>query len=846
MSRHLVCCDERRQDEVRGRADINGIDFLEVLDLPSMPDADRQRTLFVHFLNDPTGLPITPQNILIEGGDRLRPPDITAASIAVDPRSFSTQPVLVVELARPGDFSIHTLSLVETPSAPGALAILDPVLRSVPFSFKAACESDFDAALATPCPTPAPRDIGLDYRARDFRPLLRLLQDRYAGQTGDAETGHPADPATTLLELLAHAGDQLAWRQDVAATEAKLDTARLRVSARRHARLLDERMRDGSSARVLAQIAVDGAPATIPPGTRLVTAVAGLPRHFAPTAPHWPTARTAGAIVFETIAPITAHPALNEIPIHAWGDRACTLPRGATAATLRGDLAALLQPGDLLVFGEVASPRTGAAADADLARRHAVRLLTIAPATDPIGGAFDIPPVPGPMPVTEITWHADDALPWPLVVSAEAATGAAVPVAALAWGNIVPADHGSTLEADEPLGAPPPPRLARLPADTAPRVIEPGTPEGCLPCPPVLLPARWQPELAEAPLSRTIAHDRTASARAFLEADPAAAEPAILSLTARRDDLTLETWHIVPDLLRSGDARHAVAETQEGGRVRLRFGRDGTGRPPAAHAEFRIRYRVGAGAPGNIGADSLAHLVTADALLLARADGEIRVRNPLAATGGTEPETVETLRRRAPHAFAALQRRAVTLPDHEARAREHGGIQQASARLRWSGSWHNLCLAADRLGGRPIDDEFADSLARHMQSVRLMGQGLNIERPLTVAIDLDADITLADGQSRAEMRRALMAALSGPGGIFDPDRLTFGQTVHLSPIVATLQAVDGVRFLRITRFERRDAPGPEGINRGALHFARRELPRLSDDPNHPEHGTLTLTLRGGR
>ena len=50
-----------------------------------------------------------------------------------------------------------------------------------------------------------------------------------------------------------------------------------------------------------------------------------------------------------------------------WGDAGCCLPAGATAATLVGDHPEL-QPGDVLVLAEVASPTTGIAADADPAQ----------------------------------------------------------------------------------------------------------------------------------------------------------------------------------------------------------------------------------------------------------------------------------------------------------------------------------------------------------------------------------------------------------------------------------------------------------------------------------------------
>ena len=44
------CCDDRRRAVVRDHSTLNGIDYLEVLDLAAPTDAERQRTLFVHML----------------------------------------------------------------------------------------------------------------------------------------------------------------------------------------------------------------------------------------------------------------------------------------------------------------------------------------------------------------------------------------------------------------------------------------------------------------------------------------------------------------------------------------------------------------------------------------------------------------------------------------------------------------------------------------------------------------------------------------------------------------------------------------------------------------------------
>ena len=59
-----------------------------------------------------------------------------------------------------------------------------------------------------------------------------------------------------LIELLAELGDRASYKQDAITTEAYLGTARRRISVRRHARLVDYAMGDGTNARTWVQFAV--------------------------------------------------------------------------------------------------------------------------------------------------------------------------------------------------------------------------------------------------------------------------------------------------------------------------------------------------------------------------------------------------------------------------------------------------------------------------------------------------------------------------------------------------------------------------------------------------------------
>src|SRR4029079_11296297 len=82
----------------------------------------------------------------------------------------------------------------------------------------------------------------------------------------------PADVGIALLELFAYEGDHISYLQDAVSNEAFLDTARQRVSAKRHARLVDYQMHDGRNAWAFVHLEVSTAGA-IAPGEQLITRI---------------------------------------------------------------------------------------------------------------------------------------------------------------------------------------------------------------------------------------------------------------------------------------------------------------------------------------------------------------------------------------------------------------------------------------------------------------------------------------------------------------------------------------------------------------------------------------------
>jgi hypothetical protein len=792
------CGDARRRRMVRDASPptINGIDYLEV-----GPDQKTLEVTFLHNLpGEANGVPASPalkaENVVVEGGVRITNIHVTQVA--------SAGSVLTVTVDAPGDFSTYVLrlrtSLVDESPPPK----FDRQLSAVPFSFKVDCPNDFDCAVPDVCPPDALPQPEIDYLAKDYDSFRRLMFDRMAAIAPDWTERNPADDHVALVELLSYVGDHLSYYQDAVATESYLGTARLRVSARRHARLLDYRVHSGCNARAWVVVEVDVAGGAdgqpLDEGTVLLSrgnedettvAPADLEKLLAAERP----------TVFETMRAITLRSAHNAISLYTWSDEQCCLPKGATRATLQDDPKLDLAVGDVVLFEEVRSPVTGVEADADPTHRHAVRLTAADHVVDELDGT----------PVLEIAWAAADALPFPLCVSA-VVTPPSGPAAraeiAVARGNVALADHGLSLASES----------------LVPREAPAGRP--------------YRPHLARGPLTFRAEFDETAPARSATGTDPRAALP-VVSLTGEG-----ETWSPQFDLLGSDRfATEFVVELESDGIAHLRFGDDERGRRPEEGSQFDTAYRVGNGRLGNVGAETITRVV-------AGFTGIHSVRNPLAATGGIDPEPLERVRLDAPEAFRT-QERAVTEADYAEVTGRHEGVQRAAASFRWTGSWYTTFVTVDRTGGVPLDPGFERDLLTFLDRYRMAGHDIELEPPVTVPLDLLLQVCVKPGYFRTDVQEALLEQLSsrilpgGKRGFFHPDNFTFGQPVYLSQIFEVAMAVAGVEWVQAQRFQRFGKATAQELEHEVLTPAAREVAVLENDPNFPENGRLELAMKGG-
>ena len=247
------CRDTARRARLLAQTVLNGIDFIEFEIVAGA------NVLHVHFLlplpAGAWGLVANPAPLRVHGGTRILGVAVLGAAIsATDPL------VLDVTVDAQGDYSPYLLAIgwsLRPRPASGATSSQRSTgcSRSRRSTSAPAARSTSTARRSTSvrprsCPSRA-----LDYLARDYASFRQLLLDLVAQRNPSWVERSPADVGIALLELFAYEGDHLSYFQDAVANETYLDTARQRVSAKRHARLIDYAMHDGRNAWTFVHLA---------------------------------------------------------------------------------------------------------------------------------------------------------------------------------------------------------------------------------------------------------------------------------------------------------------------------------------------------------------------------------------------------------------------------------------------------------------------------------------------------------------------------------------------------------------------------------------------------------------
>jgi hypothetical protein len=250
-------------------------------------------------------------------------------------------------------------------------------------------------------------------------------------------------------------------------------------------------------------------------------------------------------------------------------------------------------------------------------------------------------------------------------------------------------------------------------------------------------------------------------------------------------------WDESPWLAGRGSTERVYATTlDERGNTVVQFGDDAENgaRLPSGQNNVTATYRQGIGSAGNVRAGQITTLLT-------RPPGLQGVINPLPASGGGDPESIEAGRRNVPVTMRALDR-VVALEDVGDFARASAAIAKAEAVWAWDGRRRVACVTVAGTGGATLDPA-SKPFGNLVKALRAASDGTipivlcsYVPRTFSVGATLTVDPTLDADAVLAVAKDALRTA-------FGFDARDFMQPVYRSEVIAVLQGVPGVISLTL-------------------------------------------------
>lgn len=539
-----------------------------------------------------------------------------------------------------------------------------------------------------------------------------------------------------------------------------------------------------------------------------------------------------------------------------------------------------LNAGDYLLLQEEISPQTDGVQDADPKHRQVVRLTSVQQTEDKLYQ----------QPIVEIEWEKADALNFDLVVSQIADSDCRlIEGMAIAKGNILLVDHGQSVN-DESIGKVPvetikspcldigqPGEVTYVAGDFRPRLSKtsvtfsvPAIPNS----PASKLLHQDVSKALPAVRLKSIPKDENADSKGFPEAFPnigrlpfemrrkireGDAQQMKAAIDQMAENSNWTDWIPKLSLLDSGASDCAfVLEVNNQRESFIRFGDDLAGKAPEPAEKFLADYRIGNGESGNVGAGAIRKMSFKRNKI--KSEVELRVENPLPATGGSEPESIQQAKLLAPYAAKQHLERAVVAEDYAQIVKRDfpDKIQNATATMRWSGSGEVVHVVVDLFdhamrSNKP--NELTQNLQIHLEQFKRIGHRVVVEQGHSVPLRIKLSVCVSQQHYPANVLKRLQKAFSngvtecGTKGFFHPDNLSFGDTIAASHLVSVAQGIEGVDGVTVQQLERwkpsvsstTDSGGEKRVSMGPL-----EMPRVDNDPNFPEFGIIDFDPKGGR
>lgn len=264
-----------------------------------------------------------------------------------------------------------------------------------------------------------------------------------------------------------------------------------------------------------------------------------------------------------------------------------------------------------------------------------------------------------------------------------------------------------------------------------------------------------------------------------------------------------EVWRVTNEPIEKfGPTDKVVEVTFLADQAKFRFGDDNTGKSLLSGQTVSVRYRAGGGIRGRIGASQLIDTWNVTPLPPANAPAQLSVRNLGPSSGGTDRETLEQAKRRAPRDFA-VNKSITTSKDYPQAASSYshpvfGTIVKAVATLRSSRNANLVelyCLALGAGGNLSVPSAgLKRGLKTYIDDLNVLTDYVEILDGAVKPVDLDMNVAVSLNADATVVKFKIEAAVTA---FFDVGNWEMGEPFYVSNIVEVIEAIDGVLYVDV-------------------------------------------------
>lgn len=277
-------------------------------------------------------------------------------------------------------------------------------------------------------------------------------------------------------------------------------------------------------------------------------------------------------------------------------------------------------------------------------------------------------------------------------------------------------------------------------------------------------------------------------------------EPLIVTVTTGG---STEAWQVITvPIERYGPNDKVVEVSFIGSIISFKFGNDVNGKALRSGQEVSIRYRTGGGVRGRIGVGQISEARQITPEPPANAPVLVSFSNLVPSIGGTDKETLDQAKARAPRE-AAILHSITTAGDYAVVSATYkhpvyGAVAKALATIKTSKNINKVdvfCLAYGADGGLATPSKGLKlGLSTFIANLNVLSDSVEIHDGVVKPVDIDMTVVVSKNADATVVRTNVEQAIVN---FFEIANWEMGEPFYLSNFIDVVEAIDGVAYIDV-------------------------------------------------